>query len=217
MNKNKQTSEQKENIFRECSDWQNNALLYGCGSRWETYTAGYRMAAESLVQRVIEEGTQDLLIYPIVFLYRHYIELRLKELLLSGNRLLKRPVKVEKEHNIQRLWCKCREIIKAVWPDEDKLFLEVIEDRIGQFCSVDPKSMAFRYPEDLKGNETLQGLQVINVRHVSKIMEELGNSLDGVSIGINEYQGLQWNGQPKTDTSLCCQGSGFKLGRRHIA
>lgn len=40
-------------------------------------------------------GTADSLIFPIVFLYRQYIELRLKSLLLEGSQLLDKIKEIE--------------------------------------------------------------------------------------------------------------------------
>src|ERR1700730_3457521 len=49
-----------------------------------TYSRAYLEAADRLVQ-TIDEYSPDELTLPIVFLYRHYIELILKELVRAGN------------------------------------------------------------------------------------------------------------------------------------
>ena len=75
-------------IFRPGKDWWNNARINHGGlisNKWEVYAMGYKIATETLVDKVLSEQTnQDHLIYPIVFLYRHYIELRLKEIIDTG-------------------------------------------------------------------------------------------------------------------------------------
>jgi hypothetical protein len=55
----------------------------------EVYVSGYKEAGDSFVNLVADrKGTADTLFFPVVFLYRHYIELGLKSLLHDGNRLL---------------------------------------------------------------------------------------------------------------------------------
>jgi len=73
-----------EKLFRgDLRDWINNACLrqgddYACRE-------GYRRGAQILVQAVGEkERDQDFLVYPIFFLYRHYVELVLKEIIKAG-------------------------------------------------------------------------------------------------------------------------------------
>lgn len=51
------------------------------GGDWDTYAMGYKRAGDILVQYVADnDWDQDFLVYPITFLYRQYLELRLKEL-----------------------------------------------------------------------------------------------------------------------------------------
>jgi hypothetical protein len=57
------------------------------------YLEGYRRAARHLAETVCETGRhEDFIIYPIVYLYRHHVELALKRLLplvacLAGEKL----------------------------------------------------------------------------------------------------------------------------------
>jgi hypothetical protein len=50
---------------------------------------GFRLAADLAVEHVVTTGNdQDSLVYPVVFGYRQYLELRLKGLLRDASRLL---------------------------------------------------------------------------------------------------------------------------------
>ena len=63
-------------------DWWNNACLNFMEGKntWYGYFRGYQRAAELLVQYVdCEKQYQDTLVFPIIFLYRHYLELILKD------------------------------------------------------------------------------------------------------------------------------------------
>lgn len=48
---------------------------------WGMYTIGYKEAGDLLLQYALNVGRQNVLVYPIIFLYRHYIELQLKEII----------------------------------------------------------------------------------------------------------------------------------------
>src|SRR5580700_1750778 len=64
-------------------DWMNNACLnvMGNGDAF-AYKAGYLRGAEVLIEYVGESGRdQDFLVYQIIFLYRHHIELMLKRII----------------------------------------------------------------------------------------------------------------------------------------
>ncbi len=167
-------------------DWYLNACL---DVNWDVYAEGYKRAGDILVQYVIDNNCyQDFLVYPIVFLYRQYLELRLKELILVSSRLLDQNIDVPMDHNLLSLWAKARPNIEEVWPDsQTKSYLDAIEDRLKELCSIDPGSYAFRYPEDKKGAPTLAGMQHINLRQLRDVIQGISNVLDGSSMGMGEY------------------------------
>jgi hypothetical protein len=74
-------------LFRpDRKDWQTNADLNTDGVPADyVYAEGYHRAGQILADYVIEKKwDQDLLVCPIVFLYRHYVELQLKRLIPLG-------------------------------------------------------------------------------------------------------------------------------------
>lgn len=53
------------------------------------YALAYKEGADRLVESLVENGyAHHKLVLPIIFLYRHYVELHLKELILEGKKLL---------------------------------------------------------------------------------------------------------------------------------
>jgi hypothetical protein len=170
-------------------DWYLNARLHVTPENWDTYAEGYRSAADIIVQYVIDNNWyQDFLVYPIVFLYRQYLELRLKELIRVSSQLLGQKPDFPKEHDLVKLWRKVRPNIGQVWPDSmTESYLEATEDRIKELYSIDPGSYAFRYPEDKKGTPTLLGRQHINLKQLRDVVKAISIVLDGSSIGMGEY------------------------------
>src|SRR5260370_16784696 len=67
----------------EDQSWETNACLRGATDY--AYAEGYRLAARLIADHVIEKRWDtDFLVYPIVFLYRHNVELQLKRLIPQG-------------------------------------------------------------------------------------------------------------------------------------
>ena len=94
-----------EPIFSSDGDWRCNACLNWFHDSLELYAYGYKDAADTLVAKVMMTGRhQDYLVFPICFLYRQYIELRLKEIIRSGRSLLDDLEAFPKHHKILNLW-----------------------------------------------------------------------------------------------------------------
>src|SRR5437016_3000297 len=66
---------------------------------WNARAWGFKRAADILASHVLATfAAGDLLIYPIGFLYRHQLELNLKDIILRANELLGEPVKFKAVH-----------------------------------------------------------------------------------------------------------------------
>lgn len=177
-----------DQLFRSDVDWWHNAVLSNLDSGWALYAEGYKIAADVLVERVKHDRSEaDFLVFPIVFLYRQYLELRLKEIIRDGSRLLDSPQRLPKDHRLDKLWSKCRRILEQVWPEGPAEHLDAVEECIHEFSRVDPTSTAFRYPTDADGKPSLPGSRHINLRNLSEVMARIGTLLDGASIGLSVY------------------------------
>lgn len=181
-----------ENIlFKDGDDWENNSLLRRhTANQWIYYVEGYRIAAEKLIETVLNTQTErDTLIYPIVFLYRHYIEIQLKEIIETGSKYLDKKRKQVKGHVLFPLWLEAKEIINEIWKaDRDNENIKQSEEIIKAICAIDTKSDAFRYPIDIKGKQTLKGIAVVNLRELKEGISPAIQFLDGVALGISALQ-----------------------------
>lgn len=195
MNANAKSWPKKgEQLFRSDTDWWHNACLNYCPDSYELYTLGYKRAGDLLAKHVIRtKRDQDILVYPLVFLYRQYIELRLKGLIKAGNLVLDNPSKFPQHHKIDELWKQCRKILENVFPEESSEDFDAVEECIDQFSEKDPFSIAFRYPTSKEGEKSLPGVRHINLRNFSKIIASLASLLDSASMGISYYLDLKSN------------------------
>ena len=175
-----------DQLFRDGEDWWHNACLNLFSDNWDIYADGYKNAGDVLVEYIKEKQfNQNSLVYPIVFLYRQYVELRLKTIIRDGDQLLDISEKFPHHHKIDELWKKCRTTIENVWPEGPSEDLEAVEECILQFSEKDPISMAFRYPTDKSGKPSLPDLSVINLINLAEVIARIGSLLDGVSMGLS--------------------------------
>ncbi len=157
---------------------------------WYAYAEGYKLGADLLAKHVVdEEWDQDFLVYPAVFLYRHYLELRLKEILVRGRWLAGLPPVSPSSygHNLKSLWRDARETLQLIWPDsESRRHDESIERVVMEFAETDPGSFAFRFPVTRGGGASLPDLKAINLGHVAGVIGKVAPFLDGAVLGIEE-------------------------------
>jgi hypothetical protein len=191
-----------EKLFRgDLDDWKNNACLrqgddYACRE-------GYLRGAQILVQNVREEERdQDFLVYPIIFLYRHHIELLLKEVIKRAPYLIDRELsEVEKRHlenhRLDLLWNDFKPLMGAIekvadWPELPAQDIEGIDDYIRQISEVDPYSYSLRYAHSKKGDPSLpEHLTHINVRNFGELMDRLAEYLSGIDAGMGAIEDMK--------------------------
>lgn len=134
---------------------------------------GYEQAASILIDKAsCTRFMNDSLIYPIIFLYRHMIELSLKELIETfGGRVNITPEL--KGHNLAKLWQKYQEMCKALEVDDTDEASPHMSKIINEFNEVDPTSTSFRYHVDNKGN-------VLDLKHREIDLVRLRDVMKGV-------------------------------------
>lgn len=190
MTINPDNSSSPEALFKSEKDWHNNACLnYGLDD-WYIYAEGYKQAADYLVNRVIESGEdQDTLVYPIVFLYRQYGELRLKQLARDACDLLGEPFVLRRTHRLDELWDTAFALIQRVEGGETGPGVLEAGAILKEFSQVDPTAQAFRYPEDRSGR--ISEIRYINLRRLRDEFAKVTLVLDGVVDAFSYYQDLQ--------------------------
>lgn len=182
-----------DQLFIGADDWWMNACVNWYHDPTEAYISGYKEAGDTLVNSVADRsGSADTLFFPIVFLYRHYIELRLKSLLHDGHRLLDQANDQKPEHRLSKLWPKVRAILVELWPDGSEEDLATTDSLIAQFERIDPRSTTFRYPRGLDGEKSLDiESRRINLRNLKEVVGAMSIILEGSAAAISEYQGYK--------------------------
>jgi hypothetical protein len=185
-------------LFASSGKRKNEVLIGGEDNDWGLYCMGYWRAADALADHLTQARNPyidrpyaaywESQAYAILFLYRHYLELRLKELFLAygGD-----AAKINREHGLLKIWEAVRKQEEAVLteaPSGDVLIdLDIAEKIVIQFDKIDRDSQAFRYPKDRKGNITIAPMQIDLIR-LKTALGWLSQFLDGWSVGIYEYR-----------------------------
>lgn len=174
-------------------DASENYAYHGyISSAFISYSQAYMEAADRLGQ-TLRVHSFDTLTLPIVFLYRHYVELTLKDLIIQGAKKYNKPstpykVEIPKTHRIDNLWQKLKPMLQQTHSPEKSEEIEVVEACIWELSRLDEGSFSFRYPVDtqkdpkptLKNNPHLQDLEYIDVHHLAEKMESI-NAFFGLS------------------------------------
>ena len=180
----------RHSLFKQQADLesphQDLAILHVTPKSWGAYAEGFKRAAEAIVDRLDVTDILSWLVYPVVFLYRQYLELRLKEIILAGQRVSGRNSAVPKHHRLVPLWREARQYIEDTFPG-DSADLDGVDARISEFEKVDPKAEGFRYPETKDGQATLTELGAVNLVHLKEVMRAVSWILDGASTGLYEH------------------------------
>lgn len=112
---------------------------------WCIYTDGFKRAAELLITNVESTHEINTVIFPILALYRQYVELSLKEIIAYGQYLEEHDVQ-QGGHDLKNLWVTAKSYIKKHYQDFGKGQLGRIEQLVCELYQLDPTSEATRYP-----------------------------------------------------------------------
>lgn len=182
----------EDNLFSATGDWWNTACLNWYQDGWSLYADGYRNSADALVGVVTTAGrNQDTFVYPIVFLYRQYLELMLKDLIRQCRSLQDTPGSLRLVHRIDQLWAECRGFLAQISPGEAEGELEQVGRLILEFHAHDPASTAFRYPETKEGQPSLPDLKRVDLGNLMTVMAKIHNLLDAASSQLGEFLKLK--------------------------
>jgi len=147
---------------------------------WGGMAEGFKRLADLGVSYTDQTGhDQDFLVYPIVFSYRHYIELSLKLIIRAARRLLDEPGGVPATHDLDALWNTAEPLLKQI-EDSPETYRNV-RSCLARFNELDPKSDSFRYPVRANGDPSLQGVFNVDLGQVRGVVERLSGFLEGAS------------------------------------
>lgn len=180
----------RDSIFKDEVSPDYGAWLKNPANKFFLYSEGYREAGNKLWEFCIDNRFySSTLIYPLIFNYRQYLELRLKELIIMGYKYLAAKKDFADVHSLLKLWNTYRYEILPKIEDIEKQILDNIERIISQFNSEDPQSMSFRYPVT-RGPNRKDSLnrETIDLNNFKTVMDKLIYFFDWQWEMISHYE-----------------------------
>jgi hypothetical protein len=154
---------------------------------------GYKLAGDVLVQRWLTQSRTlygDSLVYPILFCYRHFLELSMEWILWQREEY--RSTSIFKEHDLRRLWHKCLLIFQDVNIDADPQVV-ASEKLILEMHEMDEGSFNFRYTHDKKGKVIDLGIGRVDLIRLREGIEKLDNFFDIADTIIDVELDARWD------------------------
>jgi len=137
-------------------------------------------AGAILVEESRRDGTgrSDDLLYPILFCYRHGLEVAMKWILTQYGRYA--SVECEATHDLWRLWQACKKVIIDVGGNVDgDGATSVVERIVKEFHDLDPGSFSLRYSTDKQGVMINLPDDPIDLENIKGVMEAVDNFFSG--------------------------------------
>lgn len=132
------------------------------------YISGYKDAADDLVEQTLGTELINLYMFPIVFLYRNYLELVLKNIIIT--KVPKKDLNKYTEkfnHDLKKTF---KVVIKLIKDELSEKDIEKIYSVVSEFHTFDKNSFNFRYYFDKKANSTLPNVLSVDL---IKLREEI--------------------------------------------
>lgn len=155
------------------------------------YARGYALAAKNLAQDFLSRASADYEAYPVVFLYRHALELYLKDLVIKGLHLAsvrgdELLEAVTYDHNLHRLFGASAKVLQSCFPNDEGLseFVERLERVANDMVLLDKSSFIFRYPVDKQDSRPVSGAIHGSVAAIAETMDPLLEEFDSIDTGL---------------------------------
>jgi hypothetical protein len=178
---------------------------------WDKYTIAYKNAGDILLEKLLKRERPFHTQFAIIYLYRHYIELMLKEIILNNREFIDEKYIFPVGHNIYNLWKDCRKFLEATdailepeytksqnYRDDTLKAYDVLGERLNKFAQLDPDSERFRYPVDKKGNPREIDQKSLSelLNELPELIKQISDTLEGISLGSyqilqDKYEGLE--------------------------
>ena len=170
-----------DRLLRSSDDW-NKGIEFSDQpiSRHAHLWQGYLSAGEGLIKLCTQDGYEHerhFVIYPILYNYRHGLELAMKWIIFTyGGQGIG---EIDDDHNLWKLWKRCRETIEQYGspdPDTD----DVIEQIVKDFQDIDKAGITFRYGWRKNGQNIKLPDHLIDLENIRDVMEGVAGYFDGL-------------------------------------
>ena len=152
-------------------------------------TDGYKEAADLMVQASKGSGLKrSMLVCPIIFNYRQFLELSLKYQLATYGRMVDIDPNWS-SHDLTTLWTAFVEMLDRYEPQDPDETISHVEGTILEFAKIDPKSYSYRYPVDNKGRPIPIAYTDLHLPTLADVMDGVANFFKGCDGHLDHLAG----------------------------
>jgi hypothetical protein len=151
-----------------------------------TYIRAYQQAADTLIDHIEATGNhQDTLVLPIIYLFRHYLELLLKSIITKMRDVLDLKAPTDNDlmtHDLGDLWNWAKPLIADLGDDPASIRDEIKDGNsvFAEFQRFDKKAETFRFAGSRTGKPHLPEFRLINIRIFRDECSRIAEFLEGV-------------------------------------
>jgi hypothetical protein len=187
-----------DRLLRAENDWQRGIVFEERDiARYVHIWEGYMKAGATLIeecQRSNSRLDRHELVYPILFCYRHGLELAMKWIIAQYGRYANIPSERYQHHDLRALWIVCKKVILEVGSDKENDALLAVEQIVGDFDDLDHGSFSFRYSTDKKGMVNRLPKDPFDLANIRDVMEGGDNLFTGADGQLHDNsQNVPWD------------------------
>jgi hypothetical protein len=186
-----------DSIFRHGTDPDTSPDVSWPGTGLQrAYAEGYRRAASLIVDAILEGrhlGHPDTLLYPVVFLYRHSLELQLKLLVAAGMYHQDGEIdfkRLHTTHRLDHLWERGKRLLLEIRPDaaDDASPIAHLDPLVQELHDIDLGGQAFRYSltKDAQRHDLASAPRTIDLENLRDVMTRVINAVDAALCMVEE-------------------------------
>jgi hypothetical protein len=170
---------------------------------WHAFPFAYKAAADALVGILeADRGNHTLVpddkyVFPILYLYRHFVEIQLKSCLVQLDNFTRQKIGKFKSHDLLKLWSHIKDNLHHLTHSQVNLGgIAVLDQLIIELSDLDDKSTSFRYPGE--HSQTTRLPRSISMDNLKCVMTAIENSLRLIDQAIDSEksywyaQDLNW-------------------------
>jgi hypothetical protein len=163
--------------------WTMNACVGASRGDIVAYVSGFDQAARLLWESINGDGagSPDVLVYPLVTLWRHTMELRLKQIVGYGTWIKTGRPRYPTGHDLRSLWSDAKPfVVELDEREQERAAIQAVQKAVHELHDVDPFCEGFRYPiAKVTGRPSLERApSLVNLHEFNDVMTRTATLLD---------------------------------------
>lgn len=175
--------------FVAAADPLDNANIAGDGfSRLVLMMSGYKQAADLMVAASADDRSmRDMLVFPVVFNYRQFLELALKYQIATYGPAVGINANWT-THSLDTLWVQFLEMLDRYGTEDPDEVDPVVGEIVLEFAKIDPGSYSYRYPVDRRGEAIPVAYSDLHLPTLADVMTAVAGYFTGCDGFLSDRQ-----------------------------